>query len=166
MKRWRDERPADICFARGTFNAHPYVMAAMNAFLRKLDEPAQQSLYAGLDERWDARAARFNLALAEAGVPLRVAHLSTIWTVLYTAPSRYHWMLQFYLRAHGVALSWVGTGRLIFSLNHGEAEFQQALDRFVAAARQMQAEGWWWQDASLSHRSIQRSLLREMLGRR
>ena len=29
-------------------------------------------------------------------------------------PSRYNWMLQFYLRAHGLALSWVGTGRLIF----------------------------------------------------
>ncbi|HET7155945.1 MAG TPA: aminotransferase class III-fold pyridoxal phosphate-dependent enzyme, partial [Hyphomicrobiaceae bacterium] len=29
MKRFRDDRPADICFARGTFNAHPYVMGAM-----------------------------------------------------------------------------------------------------------------------------------------
>jgi glutamate-1-semialdehyde 2,1-aminomutase len=28
MKRYRDQRPADICFARGTFNAHPYVMGA------------------------------------------------------------------------------------------------------------------------------------------
>ena len=27
MKRYREDRPADICFARGTFNAHPYVMA-------------------------------------------------------------------------------------------------------------------------------------------
>ncbi len=27
MKRFRDDRPADICFARGTFNSHPYVMA-------------------------------------------------------------------------------------------------------------------------------------------
>ena len=33
MKRFRDDRPADICFARGTFNSHPYVMAAMNEFL-------------------------------------------------------------------------------------------------------------------------------------
>jgi glutamate-1-semialdehyde 2,1-aminomutase len=29
MKRFRDDRPGDICFARGTFNAHPYVMAAI-----------------------------------------------------------------------------------------------------------------------------------------
>ena len=26
MRRFRDDRPADICFARGTFNSHPYVM--------------------------------------------------------------------------------------------------------------------------------------------
>src|SRR5271169_2757982 len=30
MKRFREGRPADICFARGTFNAHPYVMGAMH----------------------------------------------------------------------------------------------------------------------------------------
>ena len=39
MKRFRDDRPADICFARGTFNSHPYVMAAMNEFLRHLQTP-------------------------------------------------------------------------------------------------------------------------------
>jgi glutamate-1-semialdehyde 2,1-aminomutase len=26
MQRFREDKPADICFARGTFNAHPYVM--------------------------------------------------------------------------------------------------------------------------------------------
>ena len=36
MKRFRDERPGDICFARGTFNSHPYVMAAMHEFLEAL----------------------------------------------------------------------------------------------------------------------------------
>ena len=163
MKRWRDERPADICFARGTFNAHPYVMAAMNAFLHHLQQPEGQALYQGLDARWDARAARFNQALADAGLPVRVAHLSSIWTVLYTEASRYHWMLQFYLRAHGLALSWVGTGRLIFSLNYGDAEFDEVLRRFVAAGLQMQADGWWWQDPALTERSIRRGLLREML---
>ncbi len=39
MKRYRDERPADICFARGTFNSHPYVMGAMSAFLDRLERP-------------------------------------------------------------------------------------------------------------------------------
>ncbi|HEX4565649.1 MAG TPA: aminotransferase class III-fold pyridoxal phosphate-dependent enzyme, partial [Vicinamibacterales bacterium] len=26
MRRFREDRPSDICFARGTFNSHPYVM--------------------------------------------------------------------------------------------------------------------------------------------
>ncbi len=163
MKRFRDHRPVDICFARGTFNAHPQVMAAMNAFLRRLDTPEVSALYDGLDERWNTRAERFNAALAEAGVPVRVAHLSSIWTVLFTQPSRYNWMLQFYLRAHGLALSWVGSGRIVFSLNYGEADMAAVTGKFVAAARQMQEDGWWWRDPQLSNRAIRRSILLEML---
>jgi glutamate-1-semialdehyde 2,1-aminomutase len=166
MKRFREERPADICFARGTFNSHPYVMGAMNVFLERLQRSDVQALYDGIDERWNARAARFNARLAEAGVPVRVANLSSIWTVLYDKPSRYNWMLQFYLRAHGLALSWVGTGRLIFSLNYGDDDFEAVLDRFVAAASQMHADGWWWDDPAQSNRSIRRGLLREMLRQR
>src|SRR5271154_6650742 len=37
MRRFREDRPADICFARGTFNSHPYVMGAMREFLERLD---------------------------------------------------------------------------------------------------------------------------------
>jgi len=166
MKRFREDRPADICFARGTFNSHPYVMGAMNVFLERLEHPDVRSMYDGVDERWNARTARFNERLAAAGVPVRVANIQSIWTVLYEQPSRYNWMLQFYLRAHGLALSWVGTGRLIFSLNYGDADFDAVIDRFVAAAVQMQAEGWWWNDPAQSNRTIRRGLLREMLRQR
>lgn len=162
MKRYREDRPADLCFARGTFNASPYVMGAMSAFLDRLDSPSVRALYQGMDDRWDARAARFNAALAEAGLPVRVAHLGTIWTVLYTAPARYNWMLQFYLRAHGLALSWVGSGRIIFSLNYDDAAFAEVTRRFVAAGHAMKADGW-WEAGAQSNRSIRRGLLREML---
>jgi glutamate-1-semialdehyde 2,1-aminomutase len=163
MKRFREERPADICFARGTFNAHPYVMGAMKVFLDRLDSPAVQAIYAGLDERWNARAERFNAALASAGLPVQIAQMQSIWTVFYTAPSRYNWMLQFYLREQGLALSWVGTGRLIFSLNYSDADFAEVTQRFVKAALTMQAEGWWDADAALSNQAIKRGLLKEML---
>jgi glutamate-1-semialdehyde 2,1-aminomutase len=163
MKRFRDERPADICFARGTFNSHPYVMAAMHEFLLALDTPEIRGLYDGLDGVWDERAERLNQRFANEGLPIRVANLSSIWTVSYTRPSRYNWMLQFYLRAEGLALSWVGTGRLIFSLNYTEAEFQAVADRFVAAGRAMQTDGFWWTSPALTNRSIKRRILREML---
>ncbi|MFN3861789.1 MAG: aminotransferase class III-fold pyridoxal phosphate-dependent enzyme [Roseateles sp.] len=163
MTRYRADRPADICFARGTFNAHPYVVAAMAAFLKRLERPEVQALYADLDARWDARCAQFNARLKAAGVPVRAANLSTIWTVMYEQPGRYHWMLQFYLRKHGLALSWVGTGRLIFSLNYGDAEFAAVVERFVAACEEMRADGWWWMAPELSAQAIRRSVFREML---
>jgi len=165
MRRWRDDRPADVCFARGTFNSHPYVIGAMNAFLDRFDLPKTRALYDGLDQRWNRRTARMNASLAEAGVPVRVANLSSIWTVLYTRPARYNWLLQFYLREHGLALSWVGTGRLIFSLDWSDDDFEAMVGRFVAAARAMQADGW-WDGPDASNRSIRRTLLAEMLRRR
>ena len=166
MRRFRDDRPADICFARGTFNSHPYVMTAMNAFFERLERPEIRAIYESLDERWNARAARFNQCLREADLPVQVANLSSIWTVLYTRPSRYNWMLQFYLRAHGLALSWVGSGRIIFSLNYSDAEFEAVLQRFVAAAAQMREDGWWWDGPARTNRSIRRGILVEMLRRR
>ncbi len=166
MKRFRDDRPADICFARGTFNSHPHVMGAMQAFLERLNRAPIQALYQGLDDTWNARVARFNVRMLAEGLPLRAANLSSIWTIGYDVPSRYNWMLQFYLRAHGLALSWVGTGRLIFSLNYTPADFDAVLERFVAAAREMQADGWWWHHPQQSNRSIRRGLLCEMLAHR
>jgi glutamate-1-semialdehyde 2,1-aminomutase len=166
MKRFREDRPADLCFARGTFNAHPYVMGAMKAFLDRLSTPPMRSLYADLDARWDARAAQLNQRLSEAGIPVAVANLSSIWTVTYTRPSRYNWMLQFYLRAQGLALSWVGTGRLIFSLNYSDADFEQVAQRFVEAGRAMLTDGWWWSDPQLTNRAIRRGILREILRQR
>ena len=165
MKRFREGSPADICFARGTFNSHPYVMGAMRAFLRGLERPEVRALYEGLDSTWNARAEGLNARLAAENLPVRVANLQTIWTILYTRPSRYNWMLQYYLRAEGLALSWVGTGRLIFSLNYTAAEFDEVAARFVAAAEAMARDGW-WDGPATSNRALRRRLLREMLAHR
>jgi glutamate-1-semialdehyde 2,1-aminomutase len=166
MRRFRDDRPVDVCFARGTFNSHPYVMAAMDEFLGRLASPNFRSVYNGLDEIWNGRAAQLNEALATRQLPVRVANLSSIWTVHYTEPSRYNWMLQYYLRAEGLALSWVGTGRLIFSLNYTDADFAEVTKRFLAAAEKMKADGWWWREGSLTNKKIRRQILKEMIASR
>jgi len=166
MRRFRDDRPADVCFARGTFNSHPYVMTAMDEFLSRLASPNFNAVYQGLDETWNGRTKALNERLAANDLPVRVSNLSSIWMVHYTEPSRYNWMLQYYLRAEGLALSWVGTGRLIFSLNYTEADFIEVADRFVAAAEKMKRDGWWWHDASLTNKNIRRQILREMLTRK
>jgi glutamate-1-semialdehyde 2,1-aminomutase len=162
MRRYRDDAPADICFARGTFNSHPYVMGAMNAFLHFLVSPQAAAMYQDLDATWDARAAYLNQRLAQAGVPVQVANMSSIWSVLYTQSACYNWLFQYYLRLQGLALSWVGTGRIIFSLNYSQADFEEVTERFVVAALAMQQDGWWY-DAGHSNRDIKRRILRELI---
>ncbi|HEY4372372.1 MAG TPA: aminotransferase class III-fold pyridoxal phosphate-dependent enzyme [Burkholderiales bacterium] len=166
MKRFREDRPADVCFARGTFNSHPYVMAAMAEFLERIETDDMRRMYAGLDTLWNRRAETLNARLAEAGLPVRIANLSSIWTVYYTQPARYNWMLQYYLRAEGLALSWVGSGRFIFSLNYTDADFEAVAARFVAACAAMQRNAWWWAPAGLTNKAIKRRILREMIEHR
>jgi glutamate-1-semialdehyde 2,1-aminomutase len=163
MKRFREDRPADICFARGTFNSHPYVMGAMHEFLQRLESEPVRAIYRGLDQLWEQRAVALNQRLSAAQLPVQVSHLSSIWTITYLQPSRYNWMFQFYLRAAGLALSWVGTGRLIFSLNYSDADFDAVTDRIVSAAAQMAGDGWWWQGVGATNKQIRRRVLRELL---
>jgi glutamate-1-semialdehyde 2,1-aminomutase len=163
MQRFKAEQPVNISFARGTFNSHPYVLAAMNVFLRRIEQPEYQTLYAAADDTWNARFARLNQRLRAAELPVEVANLHSICTVLYRTPSRYNWMLQFYLRDAGLELSWVGSGRMIMSLNFTDDDFEEVIQRFVQAAQRMSNDGWWWQSPTLTAKAIQRQLLSEML---
>ena len=163
MRRFHEDRPADICFARGTFNSHPYVMGSMYEFLKRLDSETVQAMYRNLDAVWNGRAASLNARLRAANIPVQVVNLSSIWTICYRQPSRYNWMFQYYLRAAGLALSWVGTGRLIFSLNYTDEDFAAVSDAVLAAAHAMQADGWWWANPQLTNKSIRRNLLKEMI---
>jgi len=165
MKRYRDDRPADVCFARGTFNSHPYVLGAMAEFLRRIESPVIRAIYRDADEVWNRRAHDLNARLEAEHMPLRVEHLSSVWTVCYTQPSCYHWMLQYYLRAEGLALSWVGTGRFIFSLDYTDEQFEAVADRILAAARAMKRDEWWWTHPQLTGKQIRRNALRDMLRR-
>jgi len=163
MQRYRDDRPLDICFARGTFNAHPWVIAAMRAFLTRLDAPEQLDRYARLESVWFERAERMNLALEQAELPLRIEHLSSVFSIGYLRPSRYNWMYQYYLNAEGLMLPWIGTGRLIFSLNYSDQEFQTVIERMVKAGEKMRLDGWWWHPEGATRSSVGRQILKETL---
>jgi glutamate-1-semialdehyde 2,1-aminomutase len=39
-------------------------------------------------------------------------------------------------------------------------------DRFIAAAKAMAADGWWWSDPATTNQSIRRQMLREMIAHR
>ena len=75
-------------------------------------------------------------------------------------------MLQYYLREEGLLLSWVGTGRLIFSLNYTDDDFAEVVARFVRAAQRMAADGWWWHAPGTTNKALRRTMLRELVARR
>lgn len=166
MKRFRDQRPADLSIARGTFNSHPYVIGAMHEFLQRIQSPQIQSIYATVEQTWSDRITRLNQRLEQQQLPVRVDHLQTVVTVLYRVPCRYNWMLQFYLRAEGLELAWVGSGRMIFTFAYTDAEFDQVIERFVAGVQAMQADGWWWSHPQLTNKKIKRQILKDTLAAR
>ena len=163
MKRYREERPTDVCFARGTFNSHPYIMTSMRAFLDHVERPDVASELDKASDLWDARAEDINTELVSRGLPVRIRNLSSVWVVTYDRVSRFNWLFQYYLRASGLSLSWVGTGRFIFSHNYDEADFAEFRRRFFAAAERMDADGWWAEVPAASNRSVRRQVLRELI---
>jgi glutamate-1-semialdehyde 2,1-aminomutase len=161
MKRFYMERPADICFARGTFKEHPTVMGAMAAFLDQLETPEIKAMYEGNEDRWNQRCKIFNETMMVNDLPVRCANMSSVWTVFYTQPSRYNWMLQYYLRVNGLALSWIGTGRLIFSLNYTDDDFKAVLNIFLKSCQEMKEDGWWWHNKTMTNKNIRRAIVKE-----
>jgi len=76
-------------------------------------------------------------------------------------PGRYAWLFQYYLRREQLALSWVGTGRLIFSLDFEDSDIEEVAQRFVRAWKLFEADGWAGQHA-LTTQSIRKQLIKEM----
>jgi len=166
MKRFRDDQPANLSFARGTFNSHPLVMACMAAFLRRIRTPEIQAVYRDADALWNTRIADLNQRLEAAKLPVRLANMHSILTILYTEPCRYNWMFQFYLRAEGLELSWIGSGRLIMSLNFSDEDFAEVSARLERAAQTMKNDGWWWAAPHLTNQWIKRQMAKDMLAYR
>ena len=163
MRRFRPDSPTDICFARGTFNSHPMVMAAMNEFLVDAESDSVRDALASAESQWNERFAALNRALSDNDVPVHVHNMTSIGLVAYSTVSRYNWLFQYYLRAVGLSLSWVGTGRFIFSHNYTDADFAAVTERIVQAGRQMLADGFWDAPASLTNQSIKQQVLREIV---
>jgi glutamate-1-semialdehyde 2,1-aminomutase len=166
MQRFDPERPLRLAYVIGTFSAHPVVMGAMNEFLRWVVEPSTAQPYAEMNERCAHWVRSINQRLAEAALPLRVVHLGTVWTVLFTEPGRYNWLLQYYLRAQGVTLSWVGTGRCLSSMDFTDKDYEALGTKLLDAAHAMKGDGWWLTAAEHPRRArhMRAGLRREVLG--
>jgi glutamate-1-semialdehyde 2,1-aminomutase len=145
MQRFREERPADICFARGTFNSHPYVMAAMKAFLERLESAPRCGALRRPGRALERRAPRDSTRRCD-GRPAgaRGQSVDDLDRAVHP-PSRYNWMLQFYLRAQGLALELGG---------QRSPDLQPELQRCGLRGRaaplrrrrhaRCRRDGWWW----------------------
>ncbi len=166
MQRFDPAHPMRIAYVIGTFSAHPVVMGTMNEFLKWAIEPAAAQIYADANGRCDRWVHSTNQEFAASSLPLRVVNLATVWTVLFKEPGRYNWLLQYYLRAQGVTLSWVGTGRCLSSLDFSEEDYQELRGQLINAGREMKSGGWWLSEEQQPGRDkVMRSyLIREMAG--
>jgi glutamate-1-semialdehyde 2,1-aminomutase len=164
MRRFDTEHPMRIAYVIGTFSAHPLVMAAMNEFLKWLVQPATAELYLEAKCRCEQWVRSTNESLSKLSLPVRVMNFATIWTVLFKEPGRYNWLLQYYLRAEGVTLSWVGTGRCMSSIDYTAEDYGELQAKLVKAAQSMKHDGWWLNEEQQPGResTIRSRLLWEM----
>jgi glutamate-1-semialdehyde 2,1-aminomutase len=166
MRRFDSAHPMRIAYVVGTFSGHPAVMGAMNEFLRWVTEPATTQLYGDSNQRCTKWVLSTNQKLVDAALPVRLVNLATVWTVLFKEPSRYNWLLQYYLRAEGVTLSWVGTGRCLSSMDFTAEDYHDLQVKLLTAAQKMKSDAWWLSAAEYPQRekTMRTRLIREMLG--
>lgn len=166
MRRFDPDHPMRIAYVVGTFSGYPAAMGPMNRFLRWLDTEEASALYQATAVRTASWSRQVNDDMQRANLPLSVACLGTIFTFEFSQPSRYNWMLQYYLRNAGINLSWVGTGRCLISLDFNDGDFIELRAKVREAAMAMRRDGWWLSEADHPGRDahIRRQLARDMMG--
>jgi glutamate-1-semialdehyde 2,1-aminomutase len=163
MARCDPSRPLRLAYVIGTFSAHPLLLGSMNHFLKWVITKEAKDLY---DQR-DVEVKQFvidtNAQLEKEDIPLKLASYCTVWTMLFQTPGRYHWILQYYLKDEGINLSWVGTGRLNFSLDFTAEDMVEVRERMMKACRRMKADGWWYYDPKAPKLAIKLKLGKEIV---
>lgn len=165
MRRFDPEHPMRMAYVVGTFAAHPLAMGAMFEFLQWATSAEAAIDIEDLGERSARWATATNRAFVRASLPLAVACFGSIWTLQFTTPGRYNWLLQYYLRAEGVNLSWVGTGRCMFNLDFSPEELSDLTDAMVSAGLNMRADKWWLtlDEHPTRERDIRAGVVRDLL---
>jgi glutamate-1-semialdehyde 2,1-aminomutase len=166
MQRFDPAHPMRLAYVVGTFSGHPAVMGAMNEFLHWVETPETTDLYRESNQRCADWVQATNQQLAAADLPVRIMNLGTVWTVLFKEPSRFNWLLQYYLRAEGITLSWVGTGRCLSSMDFSLEDYRELKHKLVAAAQSMKQDAWWLtaQQHPEREKAMKTRLIKEMIG--
>ena len=159
MRRFDPDHPMRLAYVIGTFSAHPLVMGAMNEFLRWVTRLKRGS--ATMTRTSDVPSGRWKSIPPLRRMPYRCASSiwPTVWTILFQQPGRYNWLLQYYLRAEGVTLSWVGTGRCLSNMAFTQQNYTELQVKTVTAASRMKQDGWWLEGLETARRKAMKSRL-------
>ena len=165
MNRIDPDKPLRVAYVVGTFSAAPVTLACQNRFLTWLLSDEAKNEYDRLrrevavwrDETNDILNKSF-----ESDPPIAVQSYASVWTIMYRRPSRYNFLLQYYLRDEGLNLSWVGTGRVCFSLDFQQKQLIEVREALIRASRRMEEDGWWARDNGKG-REIQASIAKEVV---
>ena len=148
MRRFDPAHPMRLAYVVGTFSAHPLVMGAMNEFLKWV-----VTTEAASSTTPPVPVVKSGRRLPTKGSSSRTCRSGWSISQLYgrsfsNGPSRYNWLLQYYLRAEGMTLSWVGTGRCLTSLDFSADDYQELGTKLVNAAEKMKRDAWWLSEAT------------------
>jgi len=157
LTRGDPKKATRVNYVIGTFAGHPFVMSCMNAFLKWLDNEGMKP-YDDMHANVKCFIEGTNSAMKKAGYPVELVNWYSVWSMKYTKPSRFHWMFQYYLRDAGVNLSWVGTGRLLFSLDWKKDDYDLLQTKILEACAAMDKGAWWVEPGT----SIKPKLAKEM----
>jgi|Transcript_116315 glutamate-1-semialdehyde 2,1-aminomutase len=160
MTRVDTKKAVRVAYAIGTFAGHPFVMACMNEFLKWNKQAKEEKKWEIMHKRIEGFIAKANAAFEKEDYPIQLVNWFSVWSILYTKPSRYHWMYQYYLKDKGCNLSWVGSGRLLFSMEWEEKDYERLLGKMLDACKDMKRDGWWEPPKA----SISMTVNKEVLG--
>ena len=146
MRRFDELRPFRVSPIIGTFSAAPLTLGATAEFLAWHKKPSTKDAYVRSGLATATWVEDTNAKFQTEAIPVRLVSLSTVWTILFDAPGRYHWLYSYYLRSEGLSVSWIGTGRCSFPVDFADSpetgrRVQAALLR---AGTRMRKDGWWW----------------------
>ncbi len=168
MSRSDPSSPLRVAYVIGTFAAHPVIVGAMNAFLKWVESDEARAGYDRLRSDVATWTRETNQIFHEqwgGNPPIEVHSYSSVWTIIYKRPGRYHFLLQYYLKDEGLNLSWVGTGRLSFSIDFTMNDLTRLREKLIKACRRMEQDGWWYNAANYPKASASDSHIKLLLGK-
>lgn len=166
MNRIDPDKPARVAYVVGTFSASPITLACQNRFLHWLlsDQAQREYLRLRLDvKNWSAETTQVLDREFNGDPPIAVQSYASVWTIMYRRNSRYNFLLQYYLRDEGLNLSWVGTGRVCFSLDFTTKELVEVRECLIRACVRMEQDGWWAKKGMMQGKEINASLAKEVV---